>query len=75
MACTHLKQLFQLCEENELKLSGSDLIRVVCGQCGEQEVCPSTLTEEYDARVSLQKAKEQTDSQNANTHSTAPEKP
>jgi hypothetical protein len=26
------------------------LIRVVCNQCGEHEVCPSTLMDEYDAR-------------------------
>lgn len=28
-----------------MKLGGSDLIRIVCHQCGEQEVCPSTLVE------------------------------
>ena len=28
------------------------MIRVVCNQCGEQEVCPSMLTDEYDARQS-----------------------
>ncbi|MCA9229609.1 MAG: hypothetical protein KDA57_03090 [Planctomycetales bacterium] len=52
MACTHLKQLYQLCLEHELKLGGSDLIRVVCQQCGEQEVCPSMLMDEYDAKES-----------------------
>lgn len=48
MPCIHLKQLYQLCEENKLKLSGPDLIHVVCDQCGEKEVCPSVLTDEYD---------------------------
>ena len=49
MACVHLKQLYKLCQEQELKLGGTDLIRVVCHQCGEREVCPSTLMDEYDA--------------------------
>jgi hypothetical protein len=50
MTCIHLKQLYQLCQDHELKLSGGDLIRIVCNQCGEQEVCPSTLMDEYDSR-------------------------
>lgn len=54
MTCVHLRRLYQLCEEHELKLGSSDLIRVVCQQCGEQEVCPATLTDEYDARQSHQ---------------------
>ena len=51
MACVHLQQLYKLCQEQHLKLGGSDLIRVVCHPCGEQEVCPSTLMEmdEYDS--------------------------
>jgi hypothetical protein len=52
MTCVHLRQLYKLCEEHDLRLGGSDLIRVVCHQCGEQEVCPSTLTDEYDAKRS-----------------------
>jgi hypothetical protein len=54
MTCVHLRQLYKLCEDHDLKLSGSDLIRVVCNQCGEQEVCPSTLASEYDAMLSKQ---------------------
>ncbi len=50
MTCTHLRQLYNLCREHDLKLGGSDLIRVVCTQCGEQEVCPATLMDEYDAK-------------------------
>lgn len=50
MTCVHLQQLYRLCQEHDLKIAGSDLIRVVCNQCGEQEVCPSVLTNEYDAR-------------------------
>lgn len=52
MTCVHLRQLFKLCDEHDLKLGGSDLIRVVCKQCGAQEVCPATLTDEYDAKES-----------------------
>ena len=48
MVCEHLSELFQLCEENHLRLSGPDLIHIVCDQCGEKEVCPSVLTDEYD---------------------------
>lgn len=50
MTCMHLQQLYKLCQEQDLKLGGSDLIRVVCQQCDEQEVCPSILMDEYDAK-------------------------
>lgn len=58
MTCVHLKQLYQLCQEHNLKLSGSDLIRVACTQCGEQEVCPNTLTDEYDAKQTIRSNEE-----------------
>ncbi len=58
MTCVHLRQLYKLCEDHELKLGSSDLIRVVCNQCGEQEVCPSTMTDEYDARQRQAELKE-----------------
>ncbi|MCC6491822.1 MAG: hypothetical protein IT424_02250 [Pirellulales bacterium] len=50
MPCIHLQQLYKLCQDYDLKLGSSDLVRVVCNQCGEQEVCPSTLMDEYDAK-------------------------
>jgi hypothetical protein len=49
MTCTHLQQLYRLCEESQLKLSSSDLIHIVCKQCSKHEVCPSVLVDEYDA--------------------------
>lgn len=55
MSCVHLQQLFKLCQEQQLKLGGSDLIRVVCHQCGDHEVCPSALVEVDDAKQALQR--------------------
>jgi hypothetical protein len=43
-------QLFQLCQDSQLKLSSSDLIHVICKQCEKEEVCPSVLMEEYESR-------------------------
>jgi hypothetical protein len=53
MTCVHLRKLYELCQDHDLRiqLTGSDLVRLVCRQCGEREVCPSTLTDEYDARA------------------------
>jgi hypothetical protein len=50
MTCVHLRQLYQLCQENDLKFSSSDLLHIVCRQCERQEVCPAVLTDEYDAK-------------------------
>jgi hypothetical protein len=50
MTCKHLKELYALCESHNLKLSSADLIRIVCPQCGVEEVCPSVLNEEYEIR-------------------------
>lgn len=47
MICVHLKELFQLCQDNDIRMSSSDLVRVVCQQCGAHEVCPSALTSEF----------------------------
>ncbi|NLS96199.1 MAG: hypothetical protein GXX96_29010 [Planctomycetaceae bacterium] len=49
MPCKHLHELIEMCERNHLKLSSSDLIRMVCPSCGVEEECPSTLYDEYDA--------------------------
>jgi len=49
MVCTHLRELYDLCEKNQLRLGSSDLIRVVCKQCNQEETCPSVLMDEYDS--------------------------
>ena len=51
MACVHLQQLYKLCHQHEMKLGGPDLIRIVCHECGEQEVCPSNLMEMDDTKT------------------------
>lgn len=55
MVCEHLRQLYQLCLDQQIRLSGSDLIHVVCKQCGRQEVCPSTLRDEHEEDAESQK--------------------
>jgi hypothetical protein len=50
MTCLHLQKLYQHCEDSQVKLSSSDLIHIVCLQCGKEEVCPSALTDEYEKR-------------------------
>ena len=50
MTCVHLKKLYELCQEEQLRIGGADLVHIVCTQCGEQEVCPSMLMEEYEAQ-------------------------
>ncbi len=44
MACTHLKELYQLCQTHGLEFSSLDLVRIVCKECGSEETCPSNLT-------------------------------
>ena len=50
MSCKHLKELYQTCRRYNLKLSSSDLIRMVCPTCGVEEECPSLLYEQYESR-------------------------
>lgn len=51
MVCTHLKELYQLCELNRISIGSSDLVRITCRQCNEAETCPSMLMDEYDAHI------------------------
>ena len=50
MPCRHLHDLYEVCRTHNLKLSSSDLIRIVCPACGVTEECPSVMCEEYDNR-------------------------
>jgi hypothetical protein len=50
MTCKHLKELYDVCQNNNLKLSSTDIIRIVCPQCGEEEVCPSMMADEYESK-------------------------
>lgn len=45
MPCVHLKELYELCEKHDLRIGSLDAIRIVCRQCEEQDVCPSSLTD------------------------------
>ncbi len=49
MSCQHLKKLFELCEQEEIRIAAPDLVRFVCPRCNDQETCPSILMDEYDA--------------------------
>jgi hypothetical protein len=53
MACVHLQELFQLCQENDLKVSGADLVHFVCEKCNRQEVCPMSMMEQQEEIVQL----------------------
>jgi hypothetical protein len=50
MSCDHLRQLYKLCQQNDLKFSSSDLLHIVCKQCEREEVCPSVFVDDYEAR-------------------------
>lgn len=50
MTCVHLRELYQVCQNHDLKLTSSDLIRIVCPQCGVIETCPSVIAAEYESR-------------------------
>ena len=62
MPCEHLRKLYQLCQDHELKISSSDVVRITCHQCAEVEVCPDMLSDEYEARQLQSDADLQTDS-------------
>ena len=49
MVCTHLKELYDLCDKHQIRLSSTDLVRIVCKQCEQDETCPSVLMDEYDS--------------------------
>lgn len=40
MTCTHLKVIDRVCHEHGLALGRTELVRLVCRECSDQEVCP-----------------------------------
>ncbi len=54
--CEHLKELFEVCEHNQIRLGSSDLIRIVCTQCQREETCPSALLTEIEQRQAAEPA-------------------
>ncbi len=50
MTCEHLRQLYKLCQTQNLRISSSDVVRIACKECNEVDVCPSILSDEYEAR-------------------------
>jgi hypothetical protein len=48
MTCVHLRELYSLCQAHDLKITSSDLVRIVCPQCGVVDTCPSILSQDYD---------------------------
>ena len=49
MSCAHLKKLFDMCRQEDIKIGGTDMVRIVCNQCGAEEVCPTMLMDQYEA--------------------------
>ncbi|MEM6978782.1 MAG: hypothetical protein AAF539_03875 [Planctomycetota bacterium] len=45
MPCQHLKELYDVAAKHDLKIAASDIVRIVCRQCDEQEKCPTALTD------------------------------
>ena len=50
MTCVHLQQLYRVCQQNDIRLSSSDLVRIVCRQCQQEEVCPSVLLGDFETK-------------------------
>ena len=48
MSCVHLRRLYQLCEDEDIKLASTDLLHIVCTQCGVKETCPSMFMDEFE---------------------------
>jgi len=59
MTCVHLRRLYQICQQEGVKLSAPDLIHIVCPQCGEKEVCPSMLMDDVEALEQQEAARAQ----------------
>lgn len=67
MSCKHLQELYQLCQRYNLKLTGPELVRIVCPTCGVDEICPNVLIDEYDRRHSDEISTNSSVSEDSNT--------
>jgi len=58
MPCNHIKELYQLVDQYDMKLASSDPIRILCPLCNKEETCPDRLMDEIseDADSSPQAA-------------------
>ncbi len=54
MPCQHLQEFFALCQKHDLHIAGRDAVKVVCRQCEQQEVCPSSLTDGEQVLTGIQ---------------------
>lgn len=55
MSCVHLKEINRVCNDHGVHVSQSDLVRIVCKECGDHEVCPSNpVREDGEAPLELQ---------------------
>ena len=41
MNCVNLQSISQACKNHGIAIGQTDLVRIVCSDCAEQEVCPS----------------------------------
>ena len=48
MTCVHIQKIYQLCREHDIKIGSTDVVRLICGECQQIEVCPSLKADEYD---------------------------
>ncbi len=48
MPCNHIKELYQLVDQYDMKLASSDPIRILCPLCDKEETCPDRMMDELD---------------------------
>lgn len=41
MTCVNLQTICRVCADNGIAIGRTDLIRLVCNECTDQEVCPA----------------------------------
>jgi hypothetical protein len=52
MSCVHLKEINRVCNDHGVHVSQSDLVRIVCKECGDHEVCPSNPVQDDEEATS-----------------------